>query len=300
MNILMALVKRNTKLFFKDKGTFLTALITPLILLVLFISFLGNVYRDSFRSIIPEGIAIEKQWIEGFVGGWLFSSLLATSCVTIAFCANMIMVQDKVTASRNDLTIAPVKSSTLALSYYISSCLITLIICYTVFIIGMIYLAIVGWYLSITDVLLTMLDIFLLVLFGTALSSIVNSFLSTQGQIAAVGTVVSAFYGFVCGAYMPMSQFSKGIQALISFLPGTYGTGLLRNHLMGGVLDEMKSNHIPEQLIEGLQDGFDHHLYCLGHSVSVPMMYAVIIVTVIALIGIYVLLNVLLQKRNKN
>lgn len=297
MNTLVALVKRNTKLFFKDKGTFFTALITPLILLVLFISFLGNVYRDSFRSIIPEGMVIEKQWIEGFVGGWLFSSLLATSCVTVAFCANMIMVQDKVTTSRNDLTIAPVKSSTLALSYYISSCFITLIICYTVFIIGMIYLAIVGWYLSIADVLLTIIDIFLLVLFGTALSSIINSFLQTQGQIVAVSTVVSAFYGFICGAYMPMSQFSKGIQSFVSFLPGTYGTGLLRNHLMGGVLDEMRHHHIPEQFIQALQDGFDQHIYCLGHSVSIVSMYMIVATTVLVLIGIYVGLNVWLRKK---
>lgn len=297
MNMLMALVKRNTKLFFKDKGTFLTALITPLILLVLFISFLGNVYRDSFQSIIPEGIEIEKGWIEGFVGGWLFSSLFATSCVTVAFCANMIMVQDKVTSSRADLTIAPVKSSILALSYYISSCFITLIICYTVFIIGLIYLAIVGWYLSIADVLLTILDIFLLVLFGTALSSIINSFLQTQGQIVAVSTVVSAFYGFICGAYMPISQFSKGIQSFVSFLPGTYGTGLLRNHLMGGVLDEMKNNHIPNQLIEALQDGFDQHIYCLGHSVSIASMYTIVIATVVVLIGIYVGLHVWFRKK---
>ena len=56
MNTLVALVKRNTKLFFKDKGTFFTALITPLILLVLFISFLGNVYRIVFGQLF------QKEW----------------------------------------------------------------------------------------------------------------------------------------------------------------------------------------------------------------------------------------------
>ena len=42
MKGLNALVWRNTKLFFKDKGMFFTSLITPLILLVLFVKFLGN------------------------------------------------------------------------------------------------------------------------------------------------------------------------------------------------------------------------------------------------------------------
>ena len=48
MKTLNALVKRNVKIFFKDKGTFFTALITPIILLVLYVTFLYNVYVISF------------------------------------------------------------------------------------------------------------------------------------------------------------------------------------------------------------------------------------------------------------
>ena len=40
---LWALVKRNTKLYFKDKGMFFSSLITPVILLVLYATFLKNV-----------------------------------------------------------------------------------------------------------------------------------------------------------------------------------------------------------------------------------------------------------------
>ena len=50
MTELYALVKRNCKLFFKDKGMFFTSLITPVILLVLYVTFLGRVYRSSFAS----------------------------------------------------------------------------------------------------------------------------------------------------------------------------------------------------------------------------------------------------------
>ena len=86
-----------------------------------------------------------------------------------------------------------------------------------------------------------LLDVFLLAMFGMALSSIVNSFLSTEGQISAVGTIISAGYGFLCGAYMPISQFGEGLQRVLGFFPGTYGTSLLRNHALGGVLAEMES-----------------------------------------------------------
>ena len=46
MKTLLMLTKRNIKLFFKDKGMFLTSLITPLILLVLYVSFLKNIYIE--------------------------------------------------------------------------------------------------------------------------------------------------------------------------------------------------------------------------------------------------------------
>ena len=54
MNTVLALIKRNIKLFFKDKGMFFTSLITPAILLVLYATFLGNVYRDSFEMNLPD------------------------------------------------------------------------------------------------------------------------------------------------------------------------------------------------------------------------------------------------------
>ena len=46
MRTLAALVKRNVKLYFKDKGMFISSLITPLILLVLYSTFLKNIYDD--------------------------------------------------------------------------------------------------------------------------------------------------------------------------------------------------------------------------------------------------------------
>jgi len=296
---LFALIKRNVKLFFKDKGTFFTAMISPVILMFLFVTFLGNVYRDSLALAIPAGMTVSKTVTEGFVGGWHFSSLLAVSCVTIAFCSNMVMVEDRSRGIRNDLTISPVKPSALALSYYLATALTTLLVCLVALGIGFAYLAVVGWYLSVADVLLICLDIVLLVIFGTALSSVVVFFLSTQGQIAAVGSIVCSCYGFVCGAYMPISQFSSGIQHVISCLPGTYGTGLLRRHFMRGALQEMEKEGLPTEVLDGMMDAFDNRIYFFGHAVSEGAMYAILGITVAVLIVAYILLNRFLRRRAK-
>lgn len=296
---LLALVKRNTKVYFKDKSVFLSSLVTPIILLFLFVTFLKNVYIDSIQSQIPEGITLSSSLLNGFAGSWFVSSIIATSCVTIAFCANMIMVQDKVNGSYKDLTITPVKKSTLNLSYYLSTALVTAIVCYATFGVGLVYLAFTGFYLSFIDVLLTLLDIALLVLFGTALSSIVCMFLKSQGAISAVSTLVSSMYGFICGAYMPLAQFSEGLRNILMLLPGTYGTGLVRNHMMSGVLRELQSQGLPSSVVFGLSNSFDASLTFFGHDVSVLAMYLVLGLTMAVLIGIFILLGFIKKKKHK-
>ena len=297
MTGLGALIRRNTKLYFKDKGMFFTSLITPVILLVLYATFLAGVYEDSFRgALTAAGASVPDGVIRGCVGGQLISSILAVCCVTVAFCSNLLMVQDKVTGARRDLTIAPVKPGTLALGYFLSTLLSTLLVCLTATAVCLGYLACVGWYLTAGDVAALLLDVVLLVSFGTALSSCVSFPLSTSGQGSAVGTVVSAGYGFLCGAYMPISSFSDGLQKLLSLLPGTYGTSLLRNHALRGVLEEMRAFGFPAEVIEGIRDSVDCNLYFFGSRVSLAAMYVVLTAAILLAAGLYLLLNVLARR----
>lgn len=290
------LIKRNIKLFFKDKGMFFSSLITPIILLVLYVTFLAGVYRDSFNSafsgMISDGI------INALVGGQLVSSLLAVSCVTVSFCSNLLIVQDKTSGARKDITVSPVKKSTLALSYFLSSAVNTLVISFTALAVCFIYMLKTGWYMNFKDVLLIMLDVLLLTLFGTSLSSCVNFFLSTNGQASAVGTVVSAGYGFVCGAYMPISNFSPMLQKILSFLPGTYGTVFLRGHCLGGIFREMQKEHIPLAAIEEIKKSIDCTLFFFDRKVGTGTMYCVLCGAIALFVLLYILMNKLKKINN--
>ena len=300
MTKLIALTKRNTKLYFKDKGMFISSLITPMILLVLYATFLKKIYDDSFRSALEAaGASISDSVLNGCVGGQLIASLLAVSCVTVAFCSNLLMIKDKTGGARHDLTIAPVRFGTLGLSYYLSTLASTLIISLSAPAVCLLYLARVGWYMTAADIALMVLDVFLLTMFGTALSSCINFFLSTDGQASAVGTIVSAGYGFICGAYMPISNFGDGLQKVLSFLPGTYGTSLLRNHAMHGVFEEMRNQGFPDAVVESIRDSVDCNLYFFGTKVETGTMYLILCASTLLLIGIYVAFNIVAGRRRK-
>lgn len=302
MKTFFALTKRNVKLFFKDKGLFFSSLITPLILLILYSTFLAGIYKDSFADS-KNGMEVSEKIINGVVAGELISSLLAVSCVTVAFCSNLLMVQDKVSGARKDLLVSPVKESTVSFAYFAATFVSTIIVTFVAAAACLGYVAIQGWFMSFADVALLLADVMLLTLFGTALSSFVNGFLSTNGQASAVGTIVSAGYGFLCGAYMPIASFGKGLRKVIMFLPGTYGTALIRNHAMGGALNEFASL-IPDaatraDVMKKIKDSVDCNLYFFGNGVEPWVMYLVLIGSTLLILGAYVLASVLMKKRKK-
>ena len=297
MTVVNSLTRRNIKLFFKDKGMFFSSLITPIILLVLYVTFLANVYRDSFVSAMPNGFQIDDALIDATVGGQLISSLLAVCCVTVAFCSNLLMIQDKVSGARRDIAVTPVRRSAVGLSYFLASAVSTLIISFCALGVSLLYLLKAGWYLSGGDVAALAADVLLLTLFGVALSSCINFPLSTNGQSSAVGTIVSAGYGFICGAYMPISNFGKGLRNVLSFFPGTYGTSLLRNHAMRGVLAEMRSQGFPDAVVESIRDSVDCNLAFFGKDVTIGAMYAVLTGSILLFIGVYIAMNVVKSRR---
>ena len=173
MKTLFALINRNRKLFFRDKGMLFSSLITPIILIVLYGTFLANVYKQSFESSLPEFLDVSGKLINGTVASQLAAALLAVSCVTVTFCVNLTMIQDRANGSRKDFNVAPVKKPVIYLGYFFSTVLNSLMVNLLALFICLVYVRMMGWYMSAGDIVLLVIDIVVLILFGTVLSGIV-------------------------------------------------------------------------------------------------------------------------------
>ena len=294
---LVTLVARNTKCYFKDKFLFFVSMITPLILLVLFATFLRNVYIDSFKSAFPEGFTAQDRVLAGITGAWLMSSILSVSSVTVAFCSNVVMINDKIEGNLNDFRVSPVKGVTTSIAYFISNFFVTLIVMLCLMLIGHIYLAAVGWYIPVGDVFMILVDIICSVLFGTLLAGVVESFISSQGGLSAVSTLVSSMYGFICGAYMPFSQFSEGLRNVLCCLPGTYGVGIMRNHYMGGYLSALADEGVPQEALSAIKENFDISIKVFGTEIPLGAMYGILLGACAFLIVAYVAIVIIKNKK---
>ncbi len=298
MKTLQALINRNRKLFFRDRGMLFSSLITPVILIVLYATFLAKVYKDSFTSYLPKILHVSEKLIDGAVASQLGAALLAVSCVTVTFCVNLTMVQDKASGARKDFDVSPVKRPVLYLGYFCATVFNSLMVNVLALVLCLFYIGKMGWYLSATDLAWMVLDVLLLVLFGAVLSSIICYPLKTQGQMSAVGTIVSAGYGFICGAYMPVSNFGDGLQKFLSYLPGTYGTSLLKNHMLRGVFAQMTEDGFSKQSVTEIAKSLDCRPMFRGEVVSTQEMIAVMAASILILGAVYLVVTAIFIKRN--
>lgn len=296
MKEITALVSRNRKLFFKDKGMLFSSMITPVILIVLYATFLANVYKNSFVSATKDMIDLSDKIINGTVAAQLAAALLAVSCVTVTFCVNLTMVQDRASGARKDFDVSPVSKTKIYIGYFLSTVLNSLMVNGTALALCLLYILKMGWYMSVSDVIFVIMDMILLVLFGSTLSSIVSYPLKTQGQLSAVGTIVSAGYGFVCGAYMPISNFSSGLQKALSYLPGTYGTSLVKNHMLNGVYKEMADTGLPSEAVTVIRNTLDCNPVFRGHVVGVSQMYLIMAGSILVFGAAYLLIIMIRER----
>lgn len=290
------LCKRNAKVYFKDPMSFFVSLITPLILLFLFLAFLKTTYENSLLSAIGE-LKVSDRVVDGFTGGWLFSSVLSTSCVTVAFCSGT-MVEDKINSADLDLSVAPVKPIVVKLSYTLSNLICTLLVVFALLAIGLVYLAIVGFYMSFADILLSIVNIVLTSSFAVLLANIIWMFIKSQGVVSGICAALSALYGFVCGAYMPISSMGEGMKNFASLLPGTYSTILFRQYFLSGPLQEI-SKTVPQAAVDAIGQSFDMDISFFSHEVPTYAMYLIVVISCLVLFGILSLITYLKTKKRR-
>ena len=290
------LCKRNAKVYFKNPMTFFVSLITPLILLSLFLAFLKTTYENSLISAIGE-FEVSGRVVDGFTGGWLFSSVLSTSCTTVAFCSGT-MVEDKINSADLDLSVTPVKPIVVKLSYTLSNLICTLLVVFALLSIGLVYLAIVGFYLSFADVLLAIVNIVLTSSVAVLLANIVWLFTKSQGVVSGICTALSALYGFVCGAYMPINGMGEGMKIFASLLPGTYSTILFRQYFLSGPLEEI-SKTVPQAAVDAIGQSFDVEIGFFGHNVPTYAMYLIVAISCLVLLAVLSILTYLKSKKRR-
>ena len=265
---LWSLVKRNIKIYMRDKMAMFFSVLAPVIVLLLYILFLGKMQVDSIVMDALKDTSVDKDVIVSLanimINNWMICGVLSVSCITIAFNSCAIMVRDREQGNVNDVLAAPIKKWVLYVSYVISTFVVTFCIAMIILAISMIYLACTG------GLIMTFID-FIAILGITVLSTLsaafavvlMLSFVKTSAAQSAFGSIFITVIGFLIGAYLPVSMLPVPIQYLTCFVPGTYSAGLYRNFFLRGPIQKMLQVLSPE-FVQTLKTNYAIELQIFG------------------------------------
>ncbi len=250
----IGLTKRDLLLFFKDKQSVAFSLLTSIIVLVLYLLFLKGSYVDSVNSVFEsyEGLSdlISEDEINTFVNMVLLTGILGSAMITVPYNCLMNLVRDKENKIDYDILATPIKRWRIILSYFVSAALSSIILTSIILTAGLLATGIQGKLcLSVSDIFAAYGVVALGSVSATALFMILVLSFKSSGASSAFFGILSAASGFVIGAYIPISQFSGGVQTVCNIFPASQVTIILRNILMNGVLSKMNDS------IGGIDDG---------------------------------------------
>lgn len=222
MNILM---KRNLKLFFRDRSAVFFSLMAVFIIIALYAVFLGDVWlSDSMR---------ELQGTDYLMNSWLVSGLLAVASVTTTMGAFGVMIDDKVKKIDKDFNSSPVKRSVLTRGYLESAMLIGIIMSLVTFAVAEGYIKLNGgaWINPVAALKIVLL-IFLSSMANTSLMCFIVSFFKSHHAFSTAGAVIGTLIGFLTGIYLPIGNLPASVQTVIKLFPASHAAALFRQVLM--------------------------------------------------------------------
>lgn len=295
---LWLLTRRNLKIFLKDKANVFFSLLAPLIVLVLYVLFLGRIQEDGLLAALEEmGVAGGEAEISAFCNSWMLAGSMSCACITVPLCACGIMIQDRSRGISADLRVSPVAGWVTPASYCCSVVAAGLAIGAIVLGVCFIWLAASGmWLLSVADVFGCIGALALSVVTSSALLVFIVGFFRSQGAFTALNIILGTVVGFLIGAYMPITYFPDPVQTFTYFIPGSYTAGLFRNFMMRGALEAVSTGLSPV-FAEGLRTEFSLTFDFFGAEVGVDAMFIVLACVAVLFAGLNVLAAFLRGRR---
>lgn len=226
---MLAMMKRNLLLYFRNWSGVFFSLMGALISFVLYLVFLKQNMQSSWAHVPHATLLLDT---------WLIGGTLAITGITTTLTSLSQMVIDREKHITADLILTDAGPLRLQLSYLLSAALIGTLMQLAMFgiMLGYFFLA---DHLTVTVV--QMMNVLGLMVSGSLLATAVNAVIikgvRTLDSLSKLGAIVGTAAGFLVGTYVPIGILPTFAQTLVKLTPGSYVAALFRQFLMSDWLD---------------------------------------------------------------
>jgi len=240
---MITLAIRNVMLYFRDKLGVFFSLLSVLLIIALFVLFLGNMVASDHGGNIEQ--------VSEVINNWIFAGILGVTTVTTTLGAFVVMVNDKVHHLYKDFYSTPVRRYRIVAGYALGAFVVGTIMSTIIFVVLVSYNAIMGNHvMSAVNMLLAMGVLLLSVLLNAFMIFFFTMYIKTNQAFGAISTILGTLIGFMMGIYVPMGNLPDSVQTLIRFFPQSHTTLLFRQLFIDGIAEDAYSHIPPEQLQE--------------------------------------------------
>ena len=247
MRGILGLIKRNLLLFFKDWQSILFSLLTSIIVLVLYLLFLKGTFVRAMQSAMEQypGLAsmVSEKDIDMFANLLLLTGILGSAMISVPFSCITTLVRDRANKVDYDILTTPMKRGQIIFAYFMSAVLSSTLLTGFILAIGLVGISLQeDTHLNGIQLVKAFIVVALGSISASAIFMIIVLFFKTVSACEAFFGILSAASGFVIGAYIPISQFSNGVQTVCNLFPASQITIMLRNILLNGLLEHIDTS----------------------------------------------------------
>ena len=223
---MLALLKRNFLLYFRNRSGVFFSLLGALISFILYIIFLQKNLTVAWAQLPNSGPLLNN---------WLMSGTLAVTGITTSLAALTQLVKDREHQVDQDLYLSNHGKWRLPFSYLASAIIISFAMQV------LMYVLMCGYFREVPTLSL-LPEVLLIMLLSSLLSSLVNAifvyFFQSVDSLGKFATIVGTASGFLVGTYVPLGVLPNFAQLLMKCTPATYIAALYRQVLMNETLSE--------------------------------------------------------------
>jgi multidrug/hemolysin transport system permease protein len=290
MTVMTNLIKRNLKLFFRDRTSVFFSLLAVFIIIGLYVLFLGNMMVKNFKELLGDNARFT-------IDSWVMAGLLSVTSITTTMGAFGTMVEDKTKKISKDFSSAPLKRSQLAGGYIMSSFIIGMIMSIAALIVAEIYILANGGNLITLVPLLKLFGVMMLSVFaGSSMVFFIASFFKSNNAFATASTIIGTLIGFLTGIYIPIGSLPSAVQTAIKIFPISHAGALFRQIMMA-VPMSIAFKNAPLQAISGFKQAMGVVFYVGGKELS-PLVNILVLVATGIVFYTLAVIRISIKKRD--
>ena len=240
--MILSLIRRNIKLYFRDKTSVFFSMLSVMIIIGLYVLFLGKMVQSSGEFAAGDARFLTDSWI--------MAGVIATATITTTLGALGQMVDDLAKKINRDFETAPIERWKIVISYAISSVVIGIIMSTFTFLLAEVYILAYGGEIVSLGAFFKILGV--IILSTVTSSSFLFFFVSmvkTMNVYSTISTIVGTLIGFLMGIYVPVGALPVAIQSFIKVFPFSHSASLLRQIMINEVVE---LEYLPREVSEVL------------------------------------------------